>query len=122
MRLIKDEHSRSLVWYSRIELRAVGSAPGHQSWQVIDFSVVPGWLEAGKQTGDGENEGCMVETETRKRAHREVNQGKLLGSLSWEALFCLVPRGGFQAGGAAVPNPAVGCPGLCKSSDARWWE
>lgn len=63
-----------------------------------------------------------METETRKRAHREVNQGKLLGSLSWEALFRLGPRGGSQAGGAAVPNPTVGCPGLCKSPDAKWRE
>lgn len=118
---MKDEHSRSLVWYSRIEeSRAAGSAPGCQFWQVIDFSVVLGWLEAGKQTGDDENEGCMVETEPRKHAHREVNQGNLPGSLSWEALFCLVPRGGFQAGGAAVPNPTVGCPELCKNPDAKW--
>lgn len=55
-------------------------------------------------------------------AHREVNQKHLLGSLSREALFRLVPRGGFQAGGAAVPNPIVGCPGLCKNHDAKWWE
>lgn len=52
----------------------------------------------------------MVETETRKHAHWEVNQGKLLGSLSWEVLFPLVPRGGFQAGGAAVPNSRCGMP------------
>lgn len=63
-----------------------------------------------------------METETRKQVHREVNQKHLLGSLSREALFRLVPRGGFQAGGAAVPNPTVGCPGLCKNHDAKWWE